>query len=109
MYESRTLGASRRDSAPSARRCAPSARVLIPSWHPAPNTCWSLGRDGDEVDDADVGAWWYDDETDDLDDEEDEEDDGLNVSLAAMEEKLKPKVLNDFNDITNLDGYKHKI
>ena len=26
----------------------------------------------------------------------------LNVSLAAMEEKLKPKVLNDFNDITKL-------
>lgn len=34
--------------------------------------------------------------------EEDEEDDGLNVSLAAMEEKLKPKVLQDFNDITKL-------
>ena len=34
--------------------------------------------------------------------EEDEEDDGLNVSLAAMEEKLKPKVLKDFNDITKL-------
>ena len=26
----------------------------------------------------------------------------LNVSLAAMEEKLKPKVLKDFNDITKL-------
>ena len=34
--------------------------------------------------------------------EEEEEEDGLNVSLAAMEEKLKPKVLNDFNDITKL-------
>ncbi len=34
--------------------------------------------------------------------QEDEEDDSLNVSLAAMEEKLKPKVLNDFNDITKL-------
>ncbi len=33
---------------------------------------------------------------------QDEEDDSLNVSLAAMEEKLKPKVLNDFNDITKL-------
>ena len=31
-----------------------------------------------------------------------EEEDGLNVSLAAMEEKLKPKVLDDFNDITKL-------
>ena len=34
--------------------------------------------------------------------EEDEDDDSLNVSLAVMEEKLKPKVLNDFNDITKL-------
>ncbi len=34
--------------------------------------------------------------------EEDDDDDSLNVSLAAMEEKLKPKVLNDFNDITKL-------
>ena len=34
-------------------------------------------------------------------DDEDEEE-GLNVSLAAMEEKLKPKVLSDFNDITKL-------
>ena len=34
--------------------------------------------------------------------QEDDEDDSLNVSLAAMEEKLKPKVLNDFNDITKL-------
>ena len=32
----------------------------------------------------------------------DEDDDSLNVSLAAMEEKLKPKVLSDFNDITKL-------
>ena len=34
--------------------------------------------------------------------QEDDEDEGLNVSLAAMEEKLKPKVLNDFNEITKL-------
>ncbi len=34
--------------------------------------------------------------------DEDEDDDSLNVSLAAMEEKLKPKVLSDFNDITKL-------
>ena len=33
--------------------------------------------------------------------QEDDDDDGLNISLAAMEE-LKPKVLNDFNDITKL-------
>ncbi len=33
---------------------------------------------------------------------EDDEEEGLNVSLAAMEEKLKPKVLNDFNEITKL-------
>ena len=33
---------------------------------------------------------------------EDEEEDGLNVSLAAMEEKLKPTVLKDFDDITKL-------
>ena len=33
---------------------------------------------------------------------EDDEEEGLNVSLAAMEEKLKPKVLEDFNDITKL-------
>ena len=33
---------------------------------------------------------------------EDDDEDGLNVSLAAMEEKLKPKVLQDFNDITKL-------
>jgi len=37
---------------------------------------------------------------DSITDEEDEE--GLNVSLAAMEEKLKPKVLKDFDDITKL-------
>ena len=36
-----------------------------------------------------------------LEHQEEDEDDSLNVSLAAMEEKLKPKVLNDFNDITN--------
>ena len=34
--------------------------------------------------------------------DDDDDDDSLNVSLAAMEEKLKPKVLNDFNDITKL-------
>ncbi|MDC2978957.1 hypothetical protein OAZ15_05085, partial [Pelagibacteraceae bacterium] len=34
--------------------------------------------------------------------QDEEDDDSLNVSLAAMEEKLKPKVLNDFNDITKL-------
>ncbi len=33
---------------------------------------------------------------------EEDEEDGLNVSLAAMEEKLKPKVLDDFNEITKL-------
>ena len=32
--------------------------------------------------------------------EKEEEDDSLNVSLAAMEEKLKPKVLKDFDEIT---------
>ncbi|MBI04531.1 MAG: RNA polymerase sigma factor RpoD [Pelagibacteraceae bacterium] len=35
-------------------------------------------------------------------DQEEEEEDGLNVSLAAMEEKLKPKVLSDFDEITKL-------
>ena len=40
-------------------------------------------------------------ETDNLA-EEDEEEEGLNVSLAAMEEKLKPKVLKDFDEITKL-------
>ncbi len=39
---------------------------------------------------------------DDDQQQEDDDDDSLNVSLAAMEEKLKPKVLNDFNDITKL-------
>jgi len=34
--------------------------------------------------------------------EDDDEEEGLNVSLAAMEEKLKPKVLKDFDDITKL-------
>ena len=34
--------------------------------------------------------------------QDDDDDDSLNVSLAAMEEKLKPKVLNDFNDINKL-------
>ena len=41
--------------------------------------------------------------------EKDEEDDGgLNVSLAAMEEKLKPKVLKDFDEITKLFKKLHK-
>jgi len=31
-----------------------------------------------------------------------EEEEGLNVSLAAMEEKLKPKLLKDFDEITKL-------
>jgi RNA polymerase primary sigma factor len=34
--------------------------------------------------------------------EEDDDEEGLNVSLAAMEEKLKPKVLKDFDEITKL-------
>jgi RNA polymerase primary sigma factor len=34
--------------------------------------------------------------------QDEDDDDSLNVSLAAMEEKLKPKVLNDFNDINKL-------
>ena len=33
---------------------------------------------------------------------ENEDEEGLNVSLAAMEEKLKPKVLRDFDEITKL-------
>ena len=33
---------------------------------------------------------------------DEDEDEGLNVSLAAMEEKLKPKVLKDFDEITKL-------
>ena len=42
-------------------------------------------------------------EDDNTNQEQDEDDDEvLNVSLAAMEEKLKPKVLNDFNGITKL-------
>ena len=43
-----------------------------------------------------------DEESNSDDQQQDDEDDSLNVSLAAMEEKLKPKVLNDFNDITKL-------
>ncbi len=43
-----------------------------------------------------------DDSSGDEQQQEDDDDDSLNVSLAAMEEKLKPKVLNDFNDITKL-------
>ena len=34
--------------------------------------------------------------------EEDDDEEGLNVSLAAREEKLKPKVHKDFDDITKL-------
>jgi len=34
--------------------------------------------------------------------EEEDDDDNLNVSLAALEEKLKPKVLKDFDEITKL-------
>ncbi len=41
-------------------------------------------------------------ESDNQQQEEEDEEDGLNVSLAAMEEKLKPKVLKDFSDITKL-------
>ncbi len=41
-------------------------------------------------------------ENSDGDQQQDDDDDSLNVSLAAMEEKLKPKVLIDFNDITKL-------
>ena len=41
-------------------------------------------------------------DNDDEQQQDEEDDDSLNVSLAAMEEKLKPKVLNDFNDITKL-------
>ncbi len=45
-----------------------------------------------------------DDSTDnpDVTNEDEDDEDGLNVSLAAMEEKLKPKVLKDFDDITKL-------
>ena len=43
------------------------------------------------------------DETEgETDSENQNEDDELNVSLAAMEEKLKPKVLSDFDFITKL-------
>jgi len=44
----------------------------------------------------------------DLESEEDDEEEGLNVSLAAMEEKLKPKVLRDFSEITKLFKKLHK-
>ena len=44
---------------------------------------------------------------------EDEEEEGLNVSLAAMEEKLKPKVLKDFDEITKqfkkLQKHSHEL
>ena len=39
-------------------------------------------------------------ESDNSTSEDEEEEEGLNVSLAAMEEKLKPKVLKDFDEIT---------
>ena len=42
------------------------------------------------------------DNDNDNEQQQDDDEEGLNVSLAAMEEKLKPKVLNDFNDITKL-------
>ena len=51
------------------------------------------------------------DENKDKDNNEEDESEGSdndgseydnNLSLAAMEEKLKPKVLNDFNEITKL-------
>ena len=35
-------------------------------------------------------------------DKSEDDEEGLNVSLAAMEEKLKPKVLKDFDEITKL-------
>ena len=43
-----------------------------------------------------------DSENDSEDKDVDDEEAGLNVSLAAMEEKLKPKVLKDFDEITKL-------
>ena len=48
------------------------------------------------------------DANNDSEDDKDEEEEGLNVSLAAMEEKLKPKVLNDFDEITKLFKKLHK-
>ena len=50
----------------------------------------------------DINAKKEESENDPNSSQEDDEDEGLNVSLAAMEEKLKPKVLNDFNEITKL-------
>ena len=56
-----------------------------------------------------------DDENDseDKDEEDKDEEEGLNVSLAAMEEKLKPKVLKDFDEITKLfkklQKYNHEL
>ena len=47
-----------------------------------------------------------DEENKETSDEDDEE--GLNVSLAAMEEKLKPKVLKDFDEIAKLFKKLHK-
>ena len=47
------------------------------------------------------------------DKEADDDEAGLNVSLAAMEEKLKPKVLKDFDEITKLfkklQKYSHEL
>ena len=39
-------------------------------------------------------------EAENLEEKEEDEEDSLNVSMAAMEEKLKPKVLKDFDEIT---------
>ena len=49
-----------------------------------------------------------DSENDSEDKDVDDEEAGLNVSLAAMEEKLKPKVLKDFDEITKLFKKLHK-
>ena len=49
-----------------------------------------------------------DSENDSEDKDADDEESGLNVSLAAMEEKLKPKVLKDFDEITKLFKKLHK-
>ena len=49
-----------------------------------------------------------DDENENSLSEEEDEDESLNVSLAAMEEKLKPKVLKDFDEITKLFKKLHK-
>ncbi len=41
-----------------------------------------------------------DQENQETEEEDEQQEDNLNVSLAAMEEKLKPKVLKDFDEIT---------